>query len=730
MPWKNEIDRLVSRAVVDAAKGSKVDAERAVRALHDLLALDPDRAESHFHVGVADELLADKLAPQEDDEAADEQEDGKTTDEPTLELPESPGDGARWRHLGCLDACARRGKRERVREMMEESDFEDSLERPEGRVALRAVGRMLLRDGEDQRIFDYYKRHLAAVDDEGSKRDAEFLLEEALRRADRYERGERNEDEALARLDRAAGFAESAGLDPRASAKVDRKMGRVHQLGERWEDAARCYQRALDSLPEEDPYRSVLVGDLALATLGVRGTLDLLPEADREQRDEARQILESEREQGEGRSYNAIYTLGMLRYEEGDHEGAAEAFSEADELMRQNRAKARIVHARSRFFLGHCLIELGADDDELAQAQKYIQRDAGASNLPPEIKEPVFDALLEVVPDARIPGRGRGRDRERGRDRDRGRERGRGRRGRGRGRGEPALDALAAAREALAEDPHRTLELVDQVFKSRPDFETWYGAYRARLDALLALEAGEEALRTFDRFRAKLYKAEALDRIETLLLEESGPAQQLLDGAEYRIELVDLYEVMQDRDDAFIENCVEAARALLERGKDGDAARARALLREAGRRDEDAVADDLAKAEKAVGDNDPDPAGDETREQIKSFEEPVRILLIGGDEGRRPHLAAFESLAGDIGFEGSWIFTGARPPARAMQEIEDSAQDTDAILLHPRADAELREEVLKLAEELDIPVREAPWMGAGGVEREVLCTLKTCIVEE
>ena len=711
MPWKNEIDRLVSRAVVDAAKGNRVEVERAVRALHDLLALDGDRAQSHFHIGAAEELLAERLAPPED---GDEEDAAQVP-----ELPESTGEGARWRHLGALDACARRGKRDRVREMMEESDFEDSLDHPEGRVALRAVGRMLLREGEDQRVFDYYKRHLASVKDEGSRRDAEFLLEEALRRADRYERGERNEEEALARLDRAAGFAESAGLDPRASAKVDRKMGRVHQLGERWDEAARCYQRALDSLPEEDPYRSVLVGDLALATLGVRGTLDLLPDEEREHREEAREILEAEGQQGEGRSYNAIYTLGVLRYETGDYEAAAAAFSEADELMRKNRAKARIVHARSRFFLGHCLIELGADDEELTQAQRYVQRDAGPSNLPADVKEPVFEALLEVVPDARIPGRGRERGRERGSER-----------GRRRRSSSPALDALAEARACLDTDPHRTLEYVDQVFKTRPDFETWYGAYRTRLEALLALEAQQEALRTFDRFRAKLYKGEALDRIEQFLLEEDGPARQLLDDADYRVELVDLYEVMPKRDDAFVEQCLEAAHALLARDAEGDAARARALLREAALRNAEAVGEALAKAESAVGDTDPDPEGDRTREQIRSFDEPVRILLIGGDEGRRPHLQAFKSLAGDIGFEGSWIFTGARPPARALQEIEEVAAETDAILLHPRADAELRAEVLKLAEALDIPVREAAWLGAGGVEREVLCTLDSCIVEE
>ena len=203
---------------------------------------------------------------------------------------------------------------------------------------------------------------------------------------------------------RAAAFAEEAGLDARARSKVDRKLGRIHQLAGRGEDATACYRRALDRLSDDDPYRSVLVGDLALATLGVRGTLDLLPVADREGREEAESILVSG-QTGEGRSYNAIYTQGMLAYERADWAAAAASFAEADRLMRENRAKARIVHARSRFFLGHCRLELGAEGEELEEAERAILKNASAVSLDPEIKGPVFDALSEHSPAARIPGR-------------------------------------------------------------------------------------------------------------------------------------------------------------------------------------------------------------------------------------------------------------------------------------------------------------------------------------
>ena len=210
MPWKNEIDRLVNHCVLEADKGGEEGVQRALGAVTDLLAMSPGRVESHFHVGTAQETLRDAAASLPAAASAEEE---------------------RWRTLGRLDAASRRMGHERVRELMSLSGFEESLARPEGRIALRAVGRMLLRDGEEARAFDYYRRHLASVDDEGSRRDAEFLLEEALRRSDR---DDVSPEETLARLDRAADFAKGAGLDARAGAKVDRKLGRVHQLGGRF----------------------------------------------------------------------------------------------------------------------------------------------------------------------------------------------------------------------------------------------------------------------------------------------------------------------------------------------------------------------------------------------------------------------------------------------------------------------------------------------------------------
>jgi tetratricopeptide (TPR) repeat protein len=708
MPWKNEIDRMVNRAIIDAARGNEKDGARAGRILEALVGLAPERAETHFHLGTADEILADVAEGFEPSE----------------------GPGSRWRFLGQLESAARRGARDRVRELMDHEFFDDTLDHPEGRVALRAVGRLMLRDGEDERAFAAYVRHLGAVDDEGSRKDAEFLLEEALRRADRYDRGERLVDEARERLARAGAFAEAAGLDARAGAKVDRKLGRLHQLEEDWDEAVVCYRRALDRLPEDDPYRSVLVGDLALATLAVRGTLDLLPTPEREGREEAIRILEEEGAGSEGRSYNAIYTLGILYYEQGDYEHAATCLREADTLMRENRAKARIVHARARFFLGHCDLMNGAEGDELEAAVRAIRKDASAANLDPEIKDPIFDALAEAEPEASLPARrGRGR-RERGE-----------RTERGEGRGEPAarggasdrsVDTLVAAREALDTDPHKTLELVDKAFRSRPDFDTWFAAYCTRIEALAALNERDEALRTYERFRAKLYQRETYDRIETILTEASGPVRDLFDDGLRLQELVDLYEVMPEREEQFIESCIACAQVHAEAGGDENLSRALNLLREAATRDPESVAQALKKAEAAakkagLAVEVPDEA--ESSEWVQELEEKPYVLVVGGDEGRRPHLENFQNLAKRVGFSGEWIFTGSRPPAKTFAAIEDSAQTADAILIHHGTAPDVRAQVRKLAAEMEIPLREAPWMGVQGVQAEVLRTLTDAFEE-
>jgi hypothetical protein len=100
---------------------------------------------------------------------------------------------------------------------------------------------------------------------------------------------------------------------------------------------------------------------------------------------------------------------------------------------------------------------------------------------------------------------------------------------------------------------------------------------------------------------------------------------------------------------------------------------------------------------------------------------------VGGDEGRRPHRDRLRQLAQQLGFEGDWIFTGAQPPHKAMREIEDVARAASAILLHHATGADLRDEVKRMAHGMNVPVREAAWLGRQGMEQEVLRALREMI---
>lgn len=345
--------------------------------------------------------------------------------EPMPVLPDSPdGACATWRWLGRLDAAARTGSVERVLEFAADPRLETVLGQPDaGRIALRTLGRSMLASDQEARLFELYARHLSATRDEGSLKDADTLLGDAVRKADDT-LSDGDEAEALASLERLLAFAVGVGLEGRVAGKIERKIGRAHQLAGRFADATTRYRAALARLDADDRYRSVLQGDLALSALEVRGTLDLLPREGRTGTEEVERLLTEGGTGGEGESYNAIYTLGVLLYERGEYAKAAERFREADRLMRETRAKARIVHARSRFFLGACILKLGATPEQLVEAEEYIARDAQATALDPAVKQPIFDLLLSFVPDARIGGRGG----------DRGDRGDRGGRGRGRGR--------------------------------------------------------------------------------------------------------------------------------------------------------------------------------------------------------------------------------------------------------------------------------------------------------
>jgi tetratricopeptide (TPR) repeat protein len=232
-----------------------------------------------------------------------------------------------------------------------------------------------------ERLYDSYAKHPPPHNDEGCCKTGRCRRRGPPRRR-RLPDGE--SDGATSALSRALAFAAAAGLEGRVGSKIQRKLGRAHQLAGRYAEATVCYRDALDRLPADDRYRSVLLGDLALTTLGVRGTLDLLPQdAPRPGSDDAERLLTEGGAAGsgaEGESYNAIYTLGVLAYERADFVKAADRFREAARARREGPHRTR---ARASSSAPACARRRDGRD---ARRGRRLPRDGSAAALDASVK--------------------------------------------------------------------------------------------------------------------------------------------------------------------------------------------------------------------------------------------------------------------------------------------------------------------------------------------------------
>ncbi|MFM8386858.1 MAG: hypothetical protein ACKOCB_08600 [Planctomycetia bacterium] len=282
---------------------------------------------------------------------------------------------------------------------------------------------------------------------------------------------------------------------------------------------------------------------------------------------------------------------------------------------------------------------------------------------------------------------------------------------------------LAEARRALAADPHKALDLVDRTFKAKPDFETWFGAYRVRLSALVALKEPGETLSTYERFRAKLFQRSAFARIESLLLDPEGVLRGVLGEAAFQQELVELYDAMPNRRRELVTAALAAAQALLDTSDPAAAQRAAGLLREVEAHEPGAGKDLLARA-RASGASTAVPSADDIKARLEARKAPARVLVIGGDEGRKAAQdKGLSDLGQRVGFQGWWLFVGSRPALKSLREMEAQIGQSTLIVVHPLAGAELRGEMHRIGSTLGIPVVEAGWLGTHGLEPELLAAL-------
>jgi hypothetical protein len=272
---------------------------------------------------------------------------------------------------------------------------------------------------------------------------------------------------------------------------------------------------------------------------------------------------------------------------------------------------------------------------------------------------------------------------------------------------------------------------VDDAFKSRPTFEEWHAAYRVRLEALIRLGEKAEALRTYERFRAKLHERGRVDRLEELLLDDSGPMPEVLDETARKAELVDLYEAMPGRERAFVETCVALASHHARVGTAIDLRKAVSLLREAIARGGDEAGsmwEEVAARARAAGVAVDGPTPEEVRARLLGRPTSTRVVVVGGDESSRAHGERMQDIGRRAGFEGSLVVGGARPHHRTLAEVEEQArQGAAAIVLLHTTTQDVREGVRRLGSDLSVPVREIPYAGAASLETELLTEIGQAI---
>jgi hypothetical protein len=130
----------------------------------------------------------------------------------------------------------------------------------------------------------------------------------------------------------------------------------------------------------------------------------------------------------------------------------------------------------------------------------------------------------------------------------------------------------------------------------------------------------------------------------------------------------------------------------------------------------------LARARQGGGEI-PVPSPDAIQQKLSARGRPTRLLVIGGDEGRKPTERTLHDLGQRLGFQAIWLFVGARPALKTLRDLDPTLQQADAVLVHHLAGPELRDEMRRLGAGRSIPVREATWLGTRGIEAEVLQTL-------
>ncbi len=686
MNVETELDRHLAELILLEADGrDALGKERLTALVEDVLHLNPGRARSYYHAGLASELLQLTFKPASDDESR------------------------RWELHGRIDALLRRGLKERARALLQHPSFA-SLAADPG-VAPRLLTRLAkaCHDlGDTAAALDLLEQALALDDGQEIQSLAADVATALLGRADHLIKDAKL-DEARRLIETFTGRADLMRRLGYLAVRAYRKLGQCEQKAGDWEEAAARFQQGLAHEPS-DSQRAVLWCDLGLCYLGLNSINNLVRGQRRERRVEARAAFEKAVEAGAGFSINGAYALGVLALEEDQPKKASESLELANRSLKAMKMRNRSrIEPRIKAYLAEALL-MGRDARAVLPKALSLLSQAYQAFTPSLAERFNTYRLIRTVDEEASRGFLRELDFSQLKHFPEGLSIGN------------ELLALGEASQAL-----EVAGALGKLFLKKPD----------RRDAMLLELRAENALadaragsQTYNQLKQLCMDQEYLGELEAALLADDVTGE-ILDQGERRRECLELYGLMPGREANRAVLLVEQARSYLNARDEEGLHSARALLDEAAILHGDQVStaelegltERLDFEAQRLG-LDLAGGGDASLAQrVRArFPSPPRILVVGGNEKQMGDHENFLRLGDELHFTAEWIPANYVNPDKPLATVRARLQQglKALILLHYNR-TEFGRSARKLAGDHDVVLRNLHLYG--------FKSLRTCVLE-
>ena len=682
MAWETAVDRLLINEVHKAERGD-VRKDEVTRQLRDFWTLTAPRPESAFVLGYARVLLGTDVEP-----------DGGSGDEAERAW--------RWHDFGRLRGHDRLGERNWVADLVQNPErLMGLLHEPAiASQCLPLAMRSMFYSGD----FELAVQAIGYLDTTSAGREGRLIVDAAL--TDLLTRLERRtpqdrEVSNLSILHKAVEMPAWASLPEDVRARYHRAVGTELLRISEYEQALVELGKGFELADDRMRVRSNIALLCALVCLRQQDVLCLEPRAERVGRDEAATWLDRATEQPGEAVPEAFYVQGILAYEMGDHERAADQLDTALGGLRRAERDARLIH-RAGFFLASCDLSTG-NVDQAPRALRLIETALGEVTPDLDTFYDVFEAIKHH--DARLAltfldavdlGRGT----------------------------QPEQLLLIALEYIGLGEAGPAATAAKRVLAIATDLDQRIEAMRVLLTAGNMQGDHESTRRVFEDMRDLLMRRGAFDDLEKLLQDEDVVGQAL-DHFEIKLELIALYEEMDERDAERATLQTQVARSLRARKDVDSLLQAQALLTEVEVHFPDLAKDDLAAIEKLLaleGASMPTEGGAQVvAELTERLGRAPRVLVVGGNERQRRHHSRLEELCGSWGCDGEWLMANYTSPQRVVSTIgERIDHGLDLLVLLHWNRHETTEPALELARKAGVAARTVHYAGFTSLETALL----------